>query len=802
MSMKRLNLNDLANILDSTIEKGNELKERDLIKSKKEKEEIRKALSHNPFSPVDMGVDSEYYNPYKYSYEDGAFLPYSADYWYEQGKNPEVDSYNTVKQFYGEKLEIQQTLNRFADLRRSVDNDLLKSDKLKQAYRNRMRDEELDHSIQQSSINHLKSALEFIHGKNIPEEIGHKLNSYAEKVEKNNPYKKKIKTVEENINSVPHSVDVEFMVNGKKMSHSFQNVHGVDEDDASERVHRELTKTLPHIRVGHLTAKKQIKKSIESDLFKGKTAQIGETRIWSGVEWQKVSDGKWVPKAKNRHSSKEEEAGKRGTAKVQGQNVNAKEIMDDSSHRLNVQQEIDKVKTALIQKIESEVSAEEKKNKVGNKIDRMFTRDVIPKNGTYRPKKSLGISRRDMPQIEDEYQGKFLDYLNLKNIGYSKELKTVSDLKPSQNEMSVSASRNLIGTEKIKKPLIVSNDGYVIDGHHRWLANMISDEEREVEVISIDMDAESLIREMKKFPRVKQRDINNVTTTELHKNEAGEYDQDRKQLHDKIIKEKTKNVKPVPPPEGQKPIAIFTAGGSGSGKSSVMKVTKQQLGDDLVHVDADDIKNDIPEYINWVKQKDDSAAFKSHDESSDLANELIKQSVKESKPFIFDSTMKNIEKFTKIINMLKEAGYEIHIAMADVPVEVAKERAAQRAKKTGRVVPDSIIEESNAGAIKAFHALKGLVDSAVIYSTVGDGPEEVYRVDANGETSMAKDEIKEQMRKRGHLIKSEKAEKKVSNSDIYNKFAEAMKNAKFNYNLEDNTKDDPDFEKEIKYSEE
>jgi hypothetical protein len=128
MSMKRLNLNDLAQMLDPTIKKGEELEQKDLIKSENRRKQIRKALSHNPFNPVDMGLDSEYYNPYKYNYEDGAFMPHSPEYWYDQGKSPEKDEYNTVKQFYGRKVEIQQTFNRFADLKRSLDEgDLIKA---------------------------------------------------------------------------------------------------------------------------------------------------------------------------------------------------------------------------------------------------------------------------------------------------------------------------------------------------------------------------------------------------------------------------------------------------------------------------------------------------------------------------------------------------------------------------------------------------------------------------------------------------------------------------------------------------
>lgn len=118
--MKRLNLNALAEILDPVIEKGEKLKEKDL----------KKGLTFNPYAPVEMGPDTEFsfYNPYKFNHEEGGFMPHHPEYWYEQGKKPETDEYNTVKQFYGRRVEIQQTFNRFADLRRSLaNNDIVKA---------------------------------------------------------------------------------------------------------------------------------------------------------------------------------------------------------------------------------------------------------------------------------------------------------------------------------------------------------------------------------------------------------------------------------------------------------------------------------------------------------------------------------------------------------------------------------------------------------------------------------------------------------------------------------------------------
>lgn len=129
---KRLNIAEFASsLLDETIEKGHKLEERKLLKSKKERQELRKALSHNPFQPHDMTGESPYYNPYKFDETGTGWMPLPANEWYDMGKKPEIDNYLTTKQFYGEagpQSMIDQTLNRFAQLRRSLTPDLIKAE--------------------------------------------------------------------------------------------------------------------------------------------------------------------------------------------------------------------------------------------------------------------------------------------------------------------------------------------------------------------------------------------------------------------------------------------------------------------------------------------------------------------------------------------------------------------------------------------------------------------------------------------------------------------------------------------------
>jgi hypothetical protein len=87
----------------------------------------------------------------------------------------------------------------------------------------------------------------------------------------------------------------------------------------------------------------------------------------------------------------------------------------------------------------------------------------------------LGIKRKDMPQIPMEMRKQFIQ--DMADKGISTELKKVNamDLKPSQSEISATKTARLyehfekdgIPTDKA---ILVSKDGFVVDGHHHWAA--------------------------------------------------------------------------------------------------------------------------------------------------------------------------------------------------------------------------------------------------------------------------------------------------------------------------------------------
>lgn len=91
----------------------------------------------------------------------------------------------------------------------------------------------------------------------------------------------------------------------------------------------------------------------------------------------------------------------------------------------------------------------------------------------------LGIARKDMPQIPKKERARFLNDIQ-KSDGISVEKKQVdpTTLKPIQKEISGSRSGAIYNKFRDKgdipedERILISSDGYVVDGHHTWGASV------------------------------------------------------------------------------------------------------------------------------------------------------------------------------------------------------------------------------------------------------------------------------------------------------------------------------------------
>lgn len=194
------------------------------------------------------------------------------------------------------------------------------------------------------------------------------------------------------------------------------------------------------------------------------------------------------------------------------------------------------------------------------------------------------------------------------------------------------------------------------------------------------------------------------------------YTKKRYLLHKKII-----NMIETPqshPKKGNKPIAILIGGGAASGKTTLRKYIENELKEKSINitvVDFDEIKKYIPEYNDYIKNDSDQAATLVHKESYDIGMLLLNKLMKCKKSFVFEGTMARTNKYKFLASKLKQLGYEIVVYIVDVPLQVAIVRAAERAKITGRNVPEKVINNTHQLVPKTFLAIKDIVDSYYIY---------------------------------------------------------------------------------------
>lgn len=96
---------------------------------------------------------------------------------------------------------------------------------------------------------------------------------------------------------------------------------------------------------------------------------------------------------------------------------------------------------------------------------------------------TLGIPRREMPQILSSNRAAMVQFLRSRGIESREETVDPASLKPTQAEYSpakVEAARNYQGGNRA---ILISEDDHVVDGHHQWMGDLQA--ERPIRVIRL-----------------------------------------------------------------------------------------------------------------------------------------------------------------------------------------------------------------------------------------------------------------------------------------------------------------------------
>lgn len=131
---------------------------------------------------------------------------------------------------------------------------------------------------------------------------------------------------------------------------------------------------------------------------------------------------------------------------------------------------------------------------------------------------SLGISREELPQIPANLIKEFLEWLHNQRIAYDTGFVYPTNVKASQSDLNVDKIKTLMNDnpEALAKPIIVSKDGYILDGHHRWAALLYKSPHTKIPAYRINVSIYELIDLGNKFPKSFNKDITEEAEEELN----------------------------------------------------------------------------------------------------------------------------------------------------------------------------------------------------------------------------------------------------------------------------------------------
>jgi predicted ABC-type ATPase len=208
-------------------------------------------------------------------------------------------------------------------------------------------------------------------------------------------------------------------------------------------------------------------------------------------------------------------------------------------------------------------------------------------------------------------------------------------------------------------------------------------------------------------------------TKDANLDRNGDYTASRKKLHQRIINSFKDELVCI---QKKEPIAILMGGSPASGKSTFLrKYAPYLLKEEILKVDADEIRAMLPEYKGWN-------ATSTHLETKDIVNTLLSDKtigIPCKYDVIYDGTMNSTKSYIPLMKLLKELGYKTFIVYIDkVPEEVVKKRALERYKKSGRFVPEAVIDDFFSRGKSALNELKEKADGYMII----DGSDGEYNI--------------------------------------------------------------------------
>ena len=139
--------------------------------------------------------------------------------------------------------------------------------------------------------------------------------------------------------------------------------------------------------------------------------------------------------------------------------------------------------------------------------------------------------------ISEELINQFINKVkDIDNLLIVKTKRNIYDLKPTIKKMRknrIETMKKKLNVSKIVKPIIISNDNFIVDGHYRWFVrknlietntNGLSENElyeENINIIMIDYNIKDLLRKLKEFKIKYNEEYLSKSVIDIHKLKEG-----------------------------------------------------------------------------------------------------------------------------------------------------------------------------------------------------------------------------------------------------------------------------------------
>eukprot|EP00941_MAST-03F_sp_MAST-3F-sp1_P001119 g1119.t1 len=172
------------------------------------------------------------------------------------------------------------------------------------------------------------------------------------------------------------------------------------------------------------------------------------------------------------------------------------------------------------------------------------------------------------------------------------------------------------------------------------------------------------------------------------------YTKERQLWQDAIIKSVVQRTEPQP-----NPWVVYTCGPMGAGKGYALS-WMSRYGyfplENIVHVDPDHFKTLMPEWNEYVSRNSDTAGTLCHRESGYMQEIAQELGLRGGQNLWIDGSLRDGNWFSQVFTSLRQRfpQYRIAIFYVYCSEKEVRRRVAKRAKETGRVVPEAMIQMS------------------------------------------------------------------------------------------------------------